>query len=153
MPVLSEGQPAPDFELLDDTGAPVRLSDFKGRRVVLYFYPKADTPGCTKQACNYRDSYIDFTTKDVVILGASPDTVEDQAAFKVRYNLPFTLLADEDHQLAEQYGVWQTYTNSQGQETTGIRRSSFIIDENGIIRGVFIGVDPTNNTQEMLEHL
>ncbi|MBZ0300200.1 MAG: peroxiredoxin [Anaerolineae bacterium] len=153
MPVPEVGQPAPDFEVLDDRGEMVRLSDLVGQRVVLYFYPKADTPGCTKQSCAYRDNYSLFATKNAVILGASPDTVEEQAAFKVKYNLPFTLLADHDRVIANTYGVWQTYINSRGDETTGIRRSSFIIDEAGRISGVFIGVDPANNTQEMLANL
>ncbi|HLV33774.1 MAG TPA: peroxiredoxin [Spirillospora sp.] len=156
MPVPEVGQPAPDFEAQADNGEMVKLSDFRGKRVVLYFYPKADTPGCTQQSCAYRDNYNEFASKNALILGASPDTVEEQAAFKMKYNLPFTLLADPDRQIAEAYGVWQTYRrmrDDQEVEVTGIRRSSFIIDENGIISGVFIGVDPANNTQEMLANL
>lgn len=156
MLVPQAGQAAPDFEVLADNGETVKLSDFKGKRVVLYFYPKADTPGCTIQSCAFRDNYSEFATKNAIILGASPDTVEEQAAFKVKYNLPFILLADHERKIAEAYGVWQTYTSERdGQqiERTGIRRSSFIIDENGIVTGVFIGVDPANNSQEMLQNL
>lgn len=153
MSVPEVGQVAPDFEVLGDNGEPVRLSDFRGQRVVLYFYPAADTPGCTTQSCAYRDNYGEFAKHNTVILGASPDTVEAQAAFKVKYHLPFTLLADHERKIMDAYGVYQTYINKQGIETTGVRRSSFIIDENGIITGVFIGVDPANNTQEMLAEL
>lgn len=153
MSVPEVGQVAPDFEVLGDNGEPVRLSDFRGQRVVLYFYPAADTPGCTTQSCAYRDNYGEFTKHNTIILGASPDTVEAQAAFKVRYNLPFILLADHERNIIDAYGVYQNYINKQGIETTGVRRSSFIIDENGIITGVFIGVDPANNTQEMLAEL
>jgi peroxiredoxin Q/BCP len=153
MAVPEVGQAAPDFEVLGDNGEPVRLSDFRGQRVVLYFYPAADTPGCTTQSCAYRDNYNEFANHNAVILGASPDTVEAQAAFKVKYNLPFILLADHERKVIDAYGIYQTYINRQGVETTGIRRSSFIIDENGVITGVFIGVDPANNTQEMLAHL
>ena len=153
MSVPEVGQVAPDFEVLGDNGEPVRLSDFRGQRVVLYFYPAADTPGCTTQSCAYRDNYGEFANHNAVILGASPDTVEAQAAFKVKYHLPFILLADHERKVIDAYGIYQTYINRQGVETTGVRRSSFIIDENGVITGVFIGVDPANNTQEMLAHL
>ena len=153
MSVPKVGQPAPDFEVLTDSGETVHLSDYRGQRVVLYFYPKADTPGCTTQSCAYRDSYSLFATKNAIILGVSADTVEEQAAFKAKYSLPFTLLADTDKAIINAYGIWQTYTNAQGDERTGIRRSSFIIDENGVISGVFIGVDPANNSQEMLANL
>lgn len=154
MSVPEVGQPAPDFEVKTDSGETVKLSDFKGKRVVLYFYPKADTPGCTAQSCAFRNDYSAFQSKNATIIGASPDTVEEQAAFKAKYNLPFTLLADLGHPIADAYGVWQTFKarRSSGEEVevTGIRRSSFIIDENGIIRSVNMGVDPANNSQEML---
>lgn len=149
-PVPQVGQPAPDFEVKTDTGETVKLSDYRGQRVVLYFYPKADTPGCTKQSCAFRDDYSAYRQKKVVVLGASPDTPEEQAAFKAKYSLPFSLLADKDRTLANAYGVWQKMTTSDGKEYTGIRRSTFIIDENGIISHVFIGVDPANNSREML---
>lgn len=150
MPLPEVGQPAPNFEVKIDTGETVKLTDFRGKRVVLYFYPKADTPGCTAQSCAFRDDYSAFQEKDAVILGASPDTVEDQAAFKAKYKLPFGLLADHDRAIAEAYGVWQTFTRKDGVEQTGIRRSTFIIDANGIVTHVFEGVDPANNSREML---
>ncbi len=154
MPVPEVGQAAPDFETRSDSGEKVKLSDFRGKRVVLYFYPKADTPGCTTQSCAFRNDYSAFQSKNAVIIGASPDTTEEQAAFKAKYNLPFTLLADVGHPIADAYGAWQTFrvTNRAGVEVdvTGIKRSSFIIDENGIISYVAMGVDPANNSQEML---
>lgn len=150
------GQPAPEFEADTDTGEHIKLSDFRGQKVVLYFYPKADTPGCTKQACAFRDNYDKFQEKGVVVLGASPDTSEDQAAFKTKYNLPFTLLADADHSLSELYGLWGTHrVESQGKvyESHGTRRSTFIIDEDGKVIWSKFGVDPTTNTQEVLDLL
>jgi thioredoxin-dependent peroxiredoxin len=150
------GETAPDFEIQTDSGESTRLSDYRGQRVVLYFYPKSDTPGCTKQACSIRDSYGAFEQKGVVVLGASPDTVEEQAAFKSKYNLPFTLLADADHSLAELYGLWGTHKIMyQGIEHTthGVRRSTLIIDENGIVTYSQFGVDPANNTAEILDVL
>lgn len=153
MTVPEIGQAAPDFEVQTDSGETVKLSDYRGQRVVLYFYPKADTPGCTTQSCAFRDDYSAYQQKNVVVLGASPDTVEEQAAFKTKYKLPFSLLADHDRSIADAYGVWQTFTRKDGGEHTGIRRSTFIIDENGAISQVFIGVDPANNSREMLELL
>jgi peroxiredoxin Q/BCP len=154
MPIPQVGQSAPDFEILTDSGTTVKLSDFRGQRVILYFYPKSDTPGCTKQACAFRNDYSAYQQKNAVILGASPDTVEEQAVFKAKYNLPFTLLADNDHQIAEQYGIWGHHriTTKSGNEIefTGIHRSTFIIDEAGKISHLFEGVDPANNSQEML---
>jgi peroxiredoxin Q/BCP len=155
--MLEVGQAAPDFEVLTDDGKTVKLSDYKGQQVVLYFYPAADTPGCTKQACAFRNDYSAFQSKNAAILGASPDTVEAQAAFKQKYNLPFTLLADADHHIADLYGVWGTHrvTTKAGNEIefTGILRSSFIIGPDGKVTGVFMGVDPANNSQEMLAKL
>jgi thioredoxin-dependent peroxiredoxin len=157
MPIPQVGDLAPDFHVLSDAGTPVKLSDYKGKRIVLYFYPKADTPGCTKQACAFRNDYTAYLQKDIIILGASPNNVEAQANFKAKYNLPFALLADHDHSIAAQYGVWQTYKarTEAGVEVdyTGIRRSTFIINEAGHISHVFIGVDPANNSAEMLELL
>lgn len=149
------GEAAPDFEVLTDEGRMVRLSDYKGRHVVLYFYPKADTPGCTIQACAFRDNYDAFVEKDIVVLGASPDTPEEQAAFKAKFNLPFILLADADHAIAEQYGVWgqHKFISRAGNEVefVGIRRSTFLIDPEGKITHTMIGVDPATNTTEILE--
>lgn len=142
------GDPAPDFTLQDDQGRTVRLSDFRGRRVVLFFYPKADTPGCTKEACAFRDDYRAFEDLDVVLLGVSPDTVEDQARFKAKYALPFPLLADADHAVCEAYGVW-----GERPWGMGVLRTTFLIDEAGRVAHVFENVNPDGHSQEVLEHL
>lgn len=150
------GESAPDFEAVSETGEPIKLSDFRGQKVVLYFYPKADTPGCTTQSCTFRDNYDKFQERGVVVLGASPDTSEDQAAFKAKYNLPFTLIADADHAVSELYGLWTTREIERDGEkfqVTGTRRSTFIIDENGMVTWSKFGVDPTANTQEVLDLL
>jgi peroxiredoxin Q/BCP len=157
MPSLPNvGDAAPDFEATSDAGEPVRLADYRGKKVVLYFYPKADTPGCTKQACLFRDNYGAFEKIGVVVLGASHDTIEEQAAFKQKYNLPFTLLADPDHELADLYGIWGTHKITyNGVEHTieGVRRSTVIIDETGNVIWSKFGVDAANNTQEVLDAL
>lgn len=154
MAMPAAGDTAPDFETQTDTGDPVRLTDYRGKKVVLYFYPKADTPGCTIQACTFRDNYGEFEKIGVPVLGASYDTVEEQAAFKQKFNLPFTLLADPDHSIAEKYGIWGEHKriNKEGIEVswTGLLRSTFIIDENGIITWAKGGVDVTTNTAEVL---
>ncbi|ASS89270.1 MAG: thioredoxin-dependent thiol peroxidase [Bacillaceae bacterium] len=126
------GKPAPDFELTADTGEKVKLSDFKGKYVVLYFYPKDMTPGCTTEACDFRDKYESFQELDAVILGVSPDPQERHQKFKEKHGLPFLLLVDEDHKVAEQYGVWKLKKNF-GKEYMGIERSTFIIDKQGIL--------------------
>lgn len=156
MPLPEVGQIAPDFETVTDAGEPVKLSDYRGQRVVLYFYPKADTPGCTKQACSIRDNYQLFRQKEVVVLGASPDTAEDQAAFKAKYDLPFILLADPEHEISELYGLWGTRKfekNGVEYEVTGTQRSTFIIEPDGSISYAKFGVEPTTNTAELLEIL
>src|SRR5574341_2653909 len=133
---ISAGSPAPDFELLDDTGAPRRLSDFRGKPVVLYFYPADDTPGCTKEACNFRDDYSAYKKAVVVILGVSPDTVRSHEKFKAKYSLPFPLLADADHRVCAMYGVWGP-KKFMGREYEGVLRTSFLIDSGGNILKVF----------------
>lgn len=157
MAMPAAGETAPDFEVKTDTGETVRLSDYRGKQVVLYFYPQADTPGCTKQSCLFRDNYGEFEKIGVVVLGASPDPVEAQAAFKQKYQLPFTLLADADHHVSELYGIWGDHriVSKDGTEhfTHGTRRSTFIIDENGIVVWSKYGVDAANNTAEVLELL
>lgn len=148
------GETAPDFEAITETGETVKLSDYHGKRVVLYFYPKADTPGCTTQACTFRDNYQRFCDVDVVVLGASPDTLDEQMAFKQKYDLPFTLLADADHTVADLYGIWGDHKldfNGTPFEYTGVRRSTFIIDSDGKITYAQFGVDPANNTGEILD--
>lgn len=152
MPMPQAGQPAPDFELPSDTGERVKLSDFRGRPVVLYFYPRADTPGCTKEACTFRDDYSAYAAKGAVILGVSPDTVRDQAKFKAKYNLPFHLLADADHRVAELYGVWGL-KKSMGREHLGVLRTTFVVDENGKVARVFEGVKPAEHSAEVLAAL
>lgn len=146
------GQTAPDFELPSDSGKTVRLSDFRGRKVVLYFYPKDMTSGCTKEACSFRDNYPQYEEQGAVILGVSPDPPQSHVRFKSKYNLPFLLLSDEDHKVAEQYGVWgekQMY----GRAYHGILRTTFVIDEQGRIAKVFTKVKPDGHGEEVLEAL
>jgi thioredoxin-dependent peroxiredoxin len=150
--VVEEGQEAPDFELASDTGERVRLSQFRGRPVVLYFYPKDDTPGCTAQACGIRDSYDDFEQRGAVVLGVSPDEESSHVKFKQKYGLPFTLLADPDHEVAEQYGVWGE-RKYMGKTYMGIERSTFLIDEDGRIAKVMRRVKPDTHTERVLEAL
>jgi len=146
------GEPAPDFELESDSGETVRLSDFRGRRVVLYFYPRADTPGCTKEACGFRDDFRSYAEKDVVILGVSPDQVRSQAKFRAKYGLPFPLLADPQRRVAEAYGVWGK-KKVMGKEVMGIRRTTFLIGEDGKIARIFEGVKAEGHSGEVLAAL
>jgi thioredoxin-dependent peroxiredoxin len=148
MPIES-GIPAPDFELPDETGTLQRLSDFRGKPVVLYFYPKDDTPGCTTEACNFRDDYSAYKKADVVILGVSPDTVKSHVKFKEKYSLPFPLLADADHKICELYGVW-ALKKLMGREYMGVLRTTFLIDEQGKIARVFEKVKPAEHSAELL---
>src|SRR4249919_752318 len=127
---ISAGIPAPDFELLDDTNTPRKLSDFRGKKVILYFYPQDDTPGCTKEACAFRDRTADLKAKGAVVLGVSPDDVASHGEFRDKYSLNFPLLADIDHQVAERYGAWRE-KNMYGKISMGIQRSTFLIDREG----------------------
>ena len=122
----TEGEPAPDFELQTDSGGRLRLSDLRGKQVVLYFYPKDDTPGCTTQACGIRDAYAQFEQTGAVVLGISPDDAASHAKFKEKFGLPFTLLADEGHHVADEYGVWAE-KNYRGRKYMGVDRSTFVI--------------------------
>ncbi len=124
------GSVAPAFALPDENGKTVKLSDFRGKKVVVYFYPKDDTPGCTTQACGFRDNYVDIQEKNGVVIGISPDNAKSHQKFRTKYNLPFILLSDEDHAVAEKYGAWGEKTTF-GAKTVGIIRSHFVIDENG----------------------
>lgn len=151
MPIPS-GIPAPEFELHDDTNTLRRLSDFRGRNVVLYFYPKDDTPGCTTEACNFRDDYSAYERANVVILGVSPDDVESHVKFKKKFDLPFPLLADEDHKVCDLYGVWGL-KKSMGREYMGVLRTTFLIDANGNIVRVFENVRPAEHSAEVLSAL
>ena len=149
---LSAGTPAPDFILPDDTNTPRRLSDFRGQNVVLYFYPADDTPGCTKEACNFRDDYSAYEKAGVVILGVSPDDVASHVKFKKKFQLPFPLLADEGHKVCDLYGVWGP-KKFVGKEYEGVLRTTFLIDENGNIVKVFEQVRPSEHSTEVLSAL
>jgi thioredoxin-dependent peroxiredoxin len=149
---LKAGDPAPDFSTVTDTGETVKLSDYRGKRVVLYFYPKDDTSGCTTQACGFRDSYPVIEEKNAVVLGVSPDGVTSHQKFKTKFDLPFTLLVDEDHAIAEAYGVWQERSN-YGKTYMGIVRSHFIIDEQGNIADAQVKVSPTESVERALAAL
>jgi peroxiredoxin Q/BCP len=149
---LQIGDPAPDFETSTDGGERVKLSDYRGRRVVLYFYPKDDTPGCTTQACGFRDRYLEIEEQDAVVLGISPDGQASHQKFKTKYDLPFTLLVDEDHAIAEQYGVWGE-KSMYGKTYMGILRSHFVIDQAGKIVDMRFKVRPADSVQLALEAL
>lgn len=152
MPLPRVGQPAPEFELATDVGETVKLSDYRGQKVVLFFYPKADTPGCTKEACSFRDDYSVYQQQGVTVLGISPDTVTAEAKFKNKYALPYTLLADSDHAIAEAYGVWGQ-KKFMGREYMGVLRTTFVIDEAGNIARAFEGVKPDGHSGEILAAL
>ncbi|QLQ06844.1 MAG: thioredoxin-dependent thiol peroxidase [Anaerolineae bacterium] len=136
--------PRPDFALPSDEGTTVRLSDFRGRRVVLYFYPKDDTSGCTTQACGFRDAYPQIAEKNAVVLGISPDDAQSHRKFKTKHNLPFLLLVDSDHTVAEAYGVWGE-KSMYGRKYMGIIRSHFIIDEQGNLADIQVKVSPLDS--------
>jgi peroxiredoxin Q/BCP len=149
---LASGVLAPDFELLGDQGATVKLSGLRGSPVVLYFYPKDDTPGCTTEACNFRDGYGDYGRAGVVILGVSPDSVKSHAKFKAKFNLPFTLLADVDHKVCELYEVWGQ-KKFMGREYDGVFRTTYVISSQGKIVKVFENVKPEGHSHEVLAAL
>jgi thioredoxin-dependent peroxiredoxin len=146
------GDPAPDFTARTDKGETVHLSDYRGKRVVLYFYPKDDTPGCTTQACGFRDAYPQIEERNAVVLGVSPDGEEAHRKFKTKFDLPFTLLVDTDHAIAEAYGVWGE-RSMYGKTFMGILRSHFVIDEQGRIADAQVKVSPTDSVQRALEIL
>ncbi|MDX6435219.1 MAG: thioredoxin-dependent peroxiredoxin [Gaiellaceae bacterium] len=150
--MIEEGKPAPDFELESDSGDTVKLSDFRGRSVVLYFYPKDDTPGCTTEACEFRDAYDVFRERGAEILGVSPDDVGSHGKFKTKYELPFTLLADPEHKVAEKYGVWGE-RSAYGKTSMGITRSTFIIDPDGNVAKAMLGIKPAGHASEVLGSL
>jgi peroxiredoxin Q/BCP len=150
--VIEEGQKAPAFALSSETGERVKLSDLRGSPVVLYFYPKDDTPGCTREACEFRDEYARFRQAGAVVLGVSPDDEASHVRFKEKYSLPFTLLADPDHKVAEDYGVWVEKT-MYGKKRMGIKRSTFVIDTDGNVARAMYGVKPEGHADEVLEAL
>jgi peroxiredoxin Q/BCP len=150
--MIETGQQAPDFELPDQDGRPVRLSDLRGRRVVLYFYPKADTPGCTTQACGIRDRQAEYDAAGATVVGVSPDPVEAVKRFHDKHALGFTLLADADHAVCERYGVW-VEKNRYGRTSWGAQRATFILDEDGVVRHVIPKASPKTHDDEVLAAL
>lgn len=148
MPIQA-GIPAPDFSLPDETGALRRLSDFRGQTVVLYFYPKDDTTGCTTEACNFRDDYSAYEQAGITILGVSPDSPKSHARFRQKYHLPFPLLADAGHALCETYGVWGE-KKFMGRKYMGVQRTTFLIAPDGMIKKVFENVKPADHSVEVL---
>ncbi len=146
------GQEVQDFELMNNKGETVKLSDYKGKHVVLYFYPKDDTPGCTTEACDFRDNYESFQDLDAVILGVSPDSEESHKKFIDKHSLPFELLVDEDKKVAEQFNVWQL-KNKFGKEYMGIVRSTFIIDKQGILQKEFRNVQVKGHVEKALSYI
>jgi peroxiredoxin Q/BCP len=150
--MVAEGTVAPDFELASDAGETVKLSALRGKPVILYFYPKDDTPGCTTQACGIRDAYGEFERAGAVVLGISPDTEQKHVKFKEKYELPFTLLADTDHAVAEQYGVWGE-KKFMGRTYLGVKRWTFVIDADGNVKKVLPDVKPATHADEVLNVL
>ena len=147
--MLEVGMKAPQFTLPDKQGNKISLSDFCGKKVVLYFYPKDNTPGCTKQACAFAAAYEDFRRQDIAVIGISKDSVASHAKFAEKYNLPFVLLADPERKAIEPYGVWQE-KKMCGKVSMGVVRTTFIIDENGIITHILPKVKPDTNAEEVL---
>jgi peroxiredoxin Q/BCP len=151
-PVVEEGRPAPDFTLTSDAGEAVTLSSFRGAPVVLYFYPKDDTPGCTAQACGIRDVWGELQARGTVVLGVSPDSPSRHVKFKEKHGLPFTLLSDETHEVAEQYGTW-VEKSMYGKRYMGVERSTFVIDADGIVTTVMRKVKPADHADDVLAAL
>jgi len=149
---ISAGIPAPDFEMLDDGGTTRKLSDFRGKNIVLFFYPKDDTPGCTKEACNFRDDYSAYEKAGVVLLGVSPDSMESHVKFKKKFQLQFPLLVDEGHNVCDLYGTWGE-KKFMGKEYEGVLRTTFLIDAEGKIKKVYENVRPAEHSTELLGEL
>jgi len=149
---IEAGDKAPDFTLATHDGTQLKLSSLRGKTVVLYFYPKDDTPGCTKEACGFRDTITELEASDAVVLGVSPDGPESHARFRKKYDLPFTLLADPTHAVAEKYGAWRE-KNMYGKKTVGIARSTFIIGPDGRVKKVFKAVKTAVHAQQVLATL
>jgi len=147
--MLSVGDPAPEFTLQADTGETISSADLRGSRVVVYFYPKDDTPGCTTQACGIRDVYGEFERAGAVVLGISPDSERSHVKFKEKFDLPFTLLADEEHHVAEDYNVWKEKTY-RGRRYMGVERSTFVIGEDGTVKKVMREVKPATHADDVL---
>ena len=150
MTTLKEGESAPEFSGIDQNGNKVSLKDFKGSKVILYFYPKDDTPGCTAQACNLRDNYTELLNQGFAVIGISTDTVKSHKKFEAKFELPFPLIADEEKIIVEKYGVWGE-KQFMGRKFMGTNRTTFLIDESGKIKAVIIKPDTKNQTQQVLE--
>lgn len=150
--MLKEGQKAPNFKLKDQNGKVISLDSLKGKNVVLYFYPKDNTSGCTTEACNFRDEFPKFSKLDAIILGVSPDSVESHKKFAEKYNLPFSLLSDEKKEVLEKYGVWQE-KSMYGKKYMGVVRTTYIIDKNGKIKKIFPKVKVEGHNREVMEVL
>ncbi len=150
--MVQEGQLAPDFTLPDASGRTVRLSDLRGQTVVLYFYPRDDTPGCTTEACGFRDDHAAFTDRGAVVIGVSPDGPAAHARFARKHNLPFTLLADQEHTAARAYGVWKE-KRRYGRTFWGVERTTFLIDRQGRIARIFRNVRPAGHSRQVLAAL
>ena len=147
---ISAGIPAPDFELMDDTNTPRKLSDFRGKNVILYFYPEDDTPTCTIQACNLRDNYGLLQKNGFKVIGISPDDVKSHQKFRVKFNLPFTLIADPDHKIIDKYGVWGE-KKLYGREYMGLHRTTFVVDEKGMISKIFLRPKNKAHAEEIVK--
>lgn len=150
--MLTEGIKAPDFELFDKAGNGIKISDFIGKKVVLYFYPKDNTPGCTRQACAFKDAYEDFKSQEIVVIGISKDSIKSHEKFAEKHGLPFILLSDPELIAIKAYDVWQE-KKLYGKVTMGVVRTTYIIDEKGIIQKVFDKVKPDTNAKEILDYL
>jgi peroxiredoxin Q/BCP len=150
--MVEEGAAAPDFALASDDGSTVKLSDFRGKPVVLFFYPKDDTPGGTKEACAFRDAYADFQERGAAIVGVSPDSTDSHVRFKDKYSLPFVLLSDPEQQAAQAYDVWREKT-MYGRRRMGILRSTFVIDADGVVSRAMYGVKPDGHADDVLAAL
>jgi len=152
MAKLQPGDEAPGFEILTDQDQKIKLTDYRGKKVVLYFYPKDNTSGCTTQACSLRDHYPEFENKNAVVLGVSPDGVTSHQKFRTKHDLPFNLLVDPDHKLAEMYGVWGE-KSMYGKKYMGIIRSQFVIDEKGTVIDAQYKISPKKSAEEALKNL
>jgi len=150
--ILKENDLAPDFTLPDETGQQHSLSDYKGKTVVLYFYPKDDTSGCTKEACSFRDNFSEITSKGAIVIGISKDSPKSHEKFKIKYNLPFLLLADENAKVIKLYNCWGT-KNMYGKMVEGTLRKTFIIDKDGKIKKIFEKVTPEGHAEEILKFI
>lgn len=149
---LTEGQKAPDFKAKDQNGKSISLSDFSGKDVILYFYPKDDTPGCTAEACSFRDNYQSLLKEGFEVLGVSTDDEKSHQKFITKYSLPFSLIADTDKKIVEAYGVW-VEKNMYGKKYMGVARKTFIIDKNGLIRKIIDNVDTKNSSGQVLDSI